>query len=108
MTLPELAIRRPVTAIMLLVSMVVLGAEALLRLPLAFMPEVEEPRLFVHVPFPNATPEQCERLIVRPLEEALGSVKGIILRRPTAASTPFRCGVDTTHLSYDRNVVRHA
>jgi len=51
---------------------------ALLRLPLAFMPEVDEPRLFLHVPFPNATPEQCERLIARPLEEALGSVKGIM------------------------------
>ncbi len=36
-----------------------------------------EPELFVHVPFPNATPEQTERLIVRPLEEALGSVKGV-------------------------------
>ncbi|MHC4945354.1 MAG: efflux RND transporter permease subunit [Planctomycetota bacterium] len=77
MSLPELAIKRPVTTAMLLISMVVLGGVALVRLPLAFLPDMEEPRIFVHVPFPNATPEQVERLIVRPLEETLGSVKGL-------------------------------
>ncbi len=77
MTLPDLAIRRPIGALMLLVSMVTLGSVALFRLPLAFLPEVERPRLFVNVPYPNATPEQTERLLVRPLEEALGSVKGV-------------------------------
>jgi len=77
MTLPELAIRRPVTTLTVLASLIVLGAVALIELPLGFMPEVNEPRLFVHVPFPNATPEQTERLVVRPIEEALGSVKGV-------------------------------
>lgn len=77
MTLPELAIRRPITMLMILVSIVVLGLVAVFRLPLGFLPEVEEPRLFVRIPYPNATPEQVERMIVRPLEEALGSVKGV-------------------------------
>jgi HAE1 family hydrophobic/amphiphilic exporter-1 len=77
MTLPELAIRRPITTLTILASVAVLGAVALLRLPLGFMPEVERPVLFVHLPFPNSTPEQTERLVVRPLEEALGSVKGV-------------------------------
>jgi len=39
MTLPELAIKRPVTTTMILVCMVVLGAVALERLPLAFLPD---------------------------------------------------------------------
>ncbi|MGK2858947.1 MAG: efflux RND transporter permease subunit [Thermoanaerobaculia bacterium] len=77
MTLPEIAIKRPVTTVTLIASIVVLGVVALVRLPLGFMPEVERPILFVFVPFPNATPEQTERLIVRPIEEALGSVKGV-------------------------------
>ena len=77
MTLPELAIRRPVTMLMVLVSIVVLGLVALGRMPFAFLPEVNEPRLFVRIPYPNSTPEQVERMIVRPLEETLGSVKGL-------------------------------
>ncbi|MFH1680560.1 MAG: efflux RND transporter permease subunit [Candidatus Eisenbacteria bacterium] len=77
MTLPELAIRRPITTIMILVSIIAIGLVALFRLPLGFLPETEEPEVFVFVPYPNSTPEQVERLIVRPIEETLGSVKGL-------------------------------
>ncbi|MEE9270614.1 MAG: efflux RND transporter permease subunit [Candidatus Krumholzibacteria bacterium] len=77
MTLPELAIKRHVTTLMILVSLVVLGGVALVRLPLAFLPDVEEPHLFVRIPYNSASPEQIERMIVRPVEDALGSVKGL-------------------------------
>jgi HAE1 family hydrophobic/amphiphilic exporter-1 len=77
MTLPELAIRRHVTTLMIIVSLVVLGGVALFRLPLAFLPDHEDPEIFVQVPYPNASPEQIERTIVRPIEDALGSVKGL-------------------------------
>jgi HAE1 family hydrophobic/amphiphilic exporter-1 len=77
MTLPELAIRRPVAAIMVLVSIIALGLVAMNRLPLGFVPEAERPILFVNVPYPGASPSQSERLIVRPLEEALGTVSGL-------------------------------
>ncbi len=76
-TLPELAIKRHVTTLMILISLVVLGSVALNRLPLAFLPDVVEPDLFVRVPYDNASPEQVERMIIRPLEDTLGSVKGL-------------------------------
>jgi len=96
MTLSDLAIRRHVTTLMILVSLVVLGAVALGRLPLAFLPEVEEPQLFVRVPWENASPEQVERMVVRPVEDALGSVKGL-------DSMWSRCGSDggRIRLSFD-------
>lgn len=87
MTLPEIAIKRPVTTLMLLVSIVVLGLVAIARLPLAFMPDIQEPELFVQLPYDNASPEQVERMIVRPVEDALGSVKGL-------RSMWSRCGSD--------------
>ena len=77
MTLPELAIRRPVTTMTILVSMVVVGAIALARLPLAFMPEREEPQVWVIVPYTNASPKTVERTVLRPLEDALGSISGL-------------------------------
>jgi HAE1 family hydrophobic/amphiphilic exporter-1 len=76
-TLPELAIRRPVTALMLITSMVALGSVALTRLPLAFLPDLEQPEMFVRLPYPTASPEQVEWLVVRPVEEALASVRGL-------------------------------
>ena len=77
MTLPELAIKRHVTTLMIIVSLIVLGGVALFRLPLAFLPDVDEPQLFVRVPYENSSPEQVERMVVRPVEDALGSVKGV-------------------------------
>jgi HAE1 family hydrophobic/amphiphilic exporter-1 len=77
MTLPELAIKRHVTTLMIIISLVVLGGVALFRLPLAFMPDIEEPHLFVHVPYATASPEQVERTVIRPVEDAVGSVKGL-------------------------------
>jgi HAE1 family hydrophobic/amphiphilic exporter-1 len=77
MTLPEIAIKRHVTMLMILVSLVALGLVALFRLPLAFMPDIENPMIFVQLPYPNASPGQVERLVVRPVEEAVGSVSGL-------------------------------
>jgi HAE1 family hydrophobic/amphiphilic exporter-1 len=76
-TLPELAIRRPITTLMILVSLFVVGAIALTRLPLAFLPKVDEPQIWVVVPYPNASPKTVERTVLRPLEDALGSVGGL-------------------------------
>jgi multidrug efflux pump subunit AcrB len=59
MTLPELAIKRHVTTLMIIVSLVVLGGVALMRLPLAFLPDVERPYLFVRVPYANASGATC-------------------------------------------------
>lgn len=77
MTLPDLAVRRRVTTLMIIVSLTALGAVALFRLPLAFMPEIVRPELFVRVAYPNASADQQERMVVRPVEEALGTVRGI-------------------------------
>jgi len=94
MTLPELAIKRPVTTLMVLVSIVVLGLVALARLPLAFMPDITEPELFIHLPYDNASPEQVERMIVRPVEDAVGSVRGL-------QSMWSRCGSDGGRIRLD-------
>ncbi len=102
MTLPEIAIRRPVTTLMIIISLVVLGAVALLRLPLAFMPDVQQPELFVQLPYENASPEQVERMVVRPVEDALGSLKGL-------KSMWSRCGSDggNIRLGFDWSTDMH-
>ena len=77
MRLAQFALRRPVTMSMLLVSVVVLGVVALSRLPLLFLPAFESSRLSVVVPYPSSAPDEIARLIVEPIEEAMGSVSHI-------------------------------
>ncbi len=77
MNITELSIRRPVTTIMLFVSMVVIGLIASFRLPLESQPEASAPFFFVQLPYAGSTPEEVERNLVRPVEEALATMSGI-------------------------------
>lgn len=71
------ALRRPVTIWMMFCAMLVLGLASSRLLPLEKFPGIDIPQLVVSAPYPNATPAEVERLIVRPLEEALATVSGI-------------------------------
>ncbi|KGM51703.1 acriflavin resistance protein [Lysobacter concretionis Ko07 = DSM 16239] len=77
MSIAEISLRRPVTTIMLFVSMVVIGLIAAVRLPLEALPDVSAPFLFVQLPYTGSTPEEVERNILRPVEEALATMSDI-------------------------------
>ncbi|MCP4900861.1 MAG: efflux RND transporter permease subunit [bacterium] len=77
MSLPRLAVRRPITTAMILVSILLVGMIAFNRLPLAFLPEVDAPFIFVEIAYPNSHPRQIEREISKPVEEALATLSGV-------------------------------
>ncbi|MDQ3206128.1 MAG: efflux RND transporter permease subunit, partial [Pseudomonadota bacterium] len=77
MSVAELSLRRPVTTVMLFVSMFVVGLIASFRLPLEALPDVSAPFLFVQLPYAGSTPEEVERTVLRPVEETLATLTGI-------------------------------
>ncbi|UNK57440.1 efflux RND transporter permease subunit [Pseudoxanthomonas daejeonensis] len=77
MSIAEFSIRRPVTAVMFFVSLFVIGLIAAIRLPLEAFPEVSPPFIFVQLPYTGSTPEEVERTVLRPAEEALSTMPGI-------------------------------
>jgi HAE1 family hydrophobic/amphiphilic exporter-1 len=77
MTLAELSLKRPVTIIMVFVSMMVIGLIAAFRLPLEAMPDVQFPYMCVNAPYPGSTPTEVERTITRPIEDALSTLTGV-------------------------------
>jgi HAE1 family hydrophobic/amphiphilic exporter-1 len=77
MSLVELSLKRPVTTVMVFISLVVVGMLAAVRLPLEYLPEIDAPFVVVSMPYPGSTPEEIERTITRPAEEVLATVPGI-------------------------------
>ncbi len=77
MTLAELSLKRPVTAIMAFVSFVVLGIFSAQFLKLERLPEFDAPFVLVSVPYPGGSPKEVERDIVRPIEAELSTIAGI-------------------------------
>jgi hydrophobic/amphiphilic exporter-1 (mainly G- bacteria), HAE1 family len=90
MSLPRMAVRRPVTTGMLVLSIVVAGLISLDRINLDLWPSFERPVLSITVPYPNASPAEVERRIVRPLEEELGTVRRLESIRSTAGQNRAR------------------
>ena len=77
LAITRFALKRPVTLCMVFLSMLVFGMLASRMLPLENFPGIDIPEIYVNVPYPNATPAEVERLITRPVEEALSTVTGI-------------------------------
>src|SRR5213594_539168 len=77
MSLPELSIKRPITTLMILLSVMVVGGIAMARLPLAFLPNVDLPFIGITIPYPNSNPTQIEKQITKPVEEVLATIPGV-------------------------------
>lgn len=76
--LPKLALTRPVTVLMTLVAILVVGFIAKQSIPVELMPAgFTPPFLGVWTPYPNASPQEVEKLIAQPLEEVVRTIKGV-------------------------------
>ncbi|MEM8683800.1 MAG: efflux RND transporter permease subunit [Pseudomonadota bacterium] len=73
----EIALARPVTTMVIFVALSLIGLLASRLLPLEMLPDIEWPGIYVEVPYPGSTPEEVERLITRPVEEALATLPGV-------------------------------
>ncbi len=73
----EVALHRPVTTVVVFVALSLVGLLASRLLPLEKFPDIEFPGIFIQIPYNGSTPEEVERLITRPVEEALATLSGV-------------------------------
>jgi hydrophobic/amphiphilic exporter-1 (mainly G- bacteria), HAE1 family len=97
--LPRWAHRRPVTALMCCVCVVVIGVFSLFQLPIEFVPETSNPWMWINVPYVNSTPEEVDRVIAKPLEEQLKLMRSI--QRIMITSSTMGC---TVNIQFDADV----
>ncbi len=75
--LSKIAVKRPVSTIMVLLMIVVLGVASIIRLPQALIPDIELPVAMAMVTYPGAGPEEMENLVTEPMESQLASIEGL-------------------------------
>jgi len=73
----ESALRRPRSIITLMVAMVIAGIVAYTSIPKDANPDIDVPVFIVSVPQQGISPEDSERLLVRPMETALRGLDGL-------------------------------
>ncbi len=77
MNLPGFSLRRPVTTLMLALSVLIFGIVSFSKLPLDLYPSIEIPYVIVVTNYQGVGPQEIETLLSRPIEEAVGSVNSI-------------------------------
>jgi hydrophobic/amphiphilic exporter-1 (mainly G- bacteria), HAE1 family len=101
-SIAEFSLKRPVTVAMFFVSLLVIGLIAASRLPLEQFPEVSPPFIMVQLPYAGSTPEEVERTVLRPVEEALSTLSGIKSMRASARADGANVFIEFS--DWDRDV----
>ncbi|HEX5831035.1 MAG TPA: efflux RND transporter permease subunit, partial [Gemmatimonadaceae bacterium] len=77
MVISDFAIKRPLITVVAMLALVVFGAFALMRLQTDEFPDVQQPIVLTSIIYPGASPEQVEREILEPIEEAIQGISGV-------------------------------
>jgi len=85
--LAEVCIARPVFAVMLILSLVVVGAVSYTKLGIDRFPDVDLPIISVRTLLPGASPEEVESTLTRRIEDGVATVEGIENIRSSSAES---------------------
>ena len=90
------SVRRRVTVIMTALAVTAFGIVGYNRLPLELFPDISYPSITIQTDFPDTAPQEVENLVTRPVEEAVGVLRG--LKSIHSVSRP---GVSEVTLEFD-------
>jgi hydrophobic/amphiphilic exporter-1 (mainly G- bacteria), HAE1 family len=94
MNISTFAVRRPIMSVMAALIIIIIGLISLWRLSIDLMPDITYPTLSISTVYSNASPEEIEELITRPLEEAVSAVPGV--EQVTSVSSEGQSSVRVT------------
>ena len=83
MKLTDVCIKNPVFAWMLMASTIVFGSVAIFRIGISQFPDVDRPTISISVTWEGAAPEVIEHDVVEILEEALDTLKIMLVTIPS-------------------------
>jgi CzcA family heavy metal efflux pump len=77
-SLTRLAVKNPIGVLMTCIGILVLAAISASRIPVDMFPSLNVPALRIETNYPGASPEEIERTITYPLEQAIARVAGVV------------------------------
>jgi len=77
MNLPEIAVRRPVFAWMMMAALIIFGLISGSRMGISQLPDVDFPVVSISINYPGAAPEIIETNVIDVLEDAVMTVEGV-------------------------------
>jgi len=101
MTLPEISIRRPVFAWMLMAGLILFGALSADRMGISQLPDVDFPVVSINVEYPGAAPEVVETNVVDVIEDSVMTVEGV---RSVSSTSRYAKATISVEFELSRNI----
>ncbi len=77
MRISRVTVNRPIFTLMAVFIVLILGGISFVKLPIDLMPDITYPTLSISTSYTNASPEEMEELVTRPIEEAMSALPGV-------------------------------
>ncbi|MGL4639669.1 MAG: efflux RND transporter permease subunit [Shewanella sp.] len=77
MSMISTSVKRPVTVWMFMLAIMLFGMVSFSRLAVKLLPDLSYPTLTIRTTYDGAAPVEVEQLVSKPIEEAVGVVKGL-------------------------------
>jgi hydrophobic/amphiphilic exporter-1 (mainly G- bacteria), HAE1 family len=101
MNISELCIRRPIMTVLLNAAVVVAGAIAYAKFPVAALPRYDTPTIQVTASLPGASPETMSASVATPLERQFSTIAGVAVMSSTSSLGSTQV---TLEFDQDRNI----
>lgn len=75
--LTKTVLQRPVAAMVIVASLIIFGINSILGMNLQLIPDMDMPVMLVITTYPQAGPEDVERLVTKEIEDELGTLAGL-------------------------------
>ncbi len=77
MNLSKFSVRNPITTIMMMLLVIILGVVSFSNLKLDLMPNINPPVLAVITNYPGAGPEEVKEMVTKPVEKTVSTTPGL-------------------------------
>lgn len=75
--LTKTVLQRPVAALVIVVSLIIFGISSIMGMKLQLIPDMDMPVMLVMTVYPQAGPEDVERLVTEEIEDGCGTLSGL-------------------------------
>ena len=75
--LTKTVLQRPVAAMVIVASLIIFGINSIMGMNLQLIPDMDMPVMLVITTYPQAGPEDVERLVTKEIEDELGTLAGL-------------------------------
>jgi len=77
MKMTKFVLKRPVTTVMVILSLIVFGITSVFSSKMELIPSMDMPMLVVFTMYPGASPDDVDELVSQPIEDETGTLSGL-------------------------------